>query len=120
MHGQSEAPRDGVVVEWAPFRLASGIDEAALLEASEALQRDFLQRQPGFLRRELLRGADGQWVDLVHWRDEPSASAAMRAAGSSPVCHTYFHLMEGGDNMDAGTGVLHLHRARAYEYEPIG
>jgi hypothetical protein len=110
----NDVTRDGVVVEWAPFRLAAGIEEATLLEASEALQRDFLQHQEGFMRRELLRGADRGWVDLVFWKDERSAAAAVNAANSSPVCHAYFHLMEGGDGMDAGAGVLHLHRVRVY------
>jgi hypothetical protein len=115
MRSDNDVPRDGVVVEWAPFRLAAGIDDSTLLEASEAIQRDFLEHQPGFLRRELLRGADGGWVDLVFWQDEHSAAAAMSSAGSSPVCYTYFHLMEGGDSMDAGAGVLHLHRVRVYD-----
>src|SRR3712207_9145306 len=69
------------------------------------LFRSFLRHQPGFLRRELLRGADGQWANLVVWADEPSAMEAMQVAGASPACRTYFHLMEGGDSMDAGTGV---------------
>jgi len=115
MHGDSDVPRDGVVVEWAPFRTRADVDEATLLEASEVLQRDFLEHQPGFLRRELLRGADGGWVDLVFWQDEQSAAAAMSSAGTSPVCYTYFHLMEGGDCMDTGAGVLHLHRIRVYD-----
>ena len=114
MHGNGDAPRDGAVVEWAPFQLRAGAGEAELLAASEALQHDFLQHQPGFVRRELLRGADGGWVDLVLWQDEPSAMAAMQAAGASPVCHAYFHLMGGVETMDAGAGVLHLRRVRAY------
>ena len=115
MHSGDEAPHDGVVVEWAPFRLAPGTDETTLLAASDTLQRDFLEHQPGFVRRELLRGADDGWVDLVFWADESSARAAMGAAGSSPVCHAYFHLMQGGDTADVGAGVLHLHRIRAYD-----
>ena len=115
MRSDNDVPRDGVVVEWAPFRLAAGADEAALLAASEAVQRDFLQHQPGWLHRELLRGADGGWADLIFWKDEASATAAMSQAGSSPVCQTYFHLMEGGDSTDAGAGVLHLHRVRVYD-----
>jgi hypothetical protein len=114
MRSDSIAPAEGAVVEWAPFRLAPGTEEAALLESAEAVQRDFLQHQPGFVRRELLRAADGQWVDLLVWSDEPSAMAAMSAAGSSPACQAYFHLMVGGDSMDASSGVLHLHRVRVY------
>ena len=114
MQDDNNAPGEGAVVEWAPFRLAPGAEEGALLEASEALQRDFLRHQPGFVRRELLRDADGQWVDLIVWTDHRSAMAAMTAAASSTACHAYFHLMEGGDNMDAATGVLHLQRVRVY------
>lgn len=105
---------EGPVVEWAPFRPLPTTSEAALVEASEALQRDFLARQPGFVRRELLRGPDGQWADLVVWRDEASAKSVMQAAARSPVCLRYFHLMEGGDNMEADSGVLHFHQVRRW------
>ena len=107
--------RDETVVEWAPFRLAPGVEPAALLEASEALQRDFLEHQPGFVRRELLRGADGQWADLVVWRDEASAMEVMKTVFSSAVCRAYFHMMEGGDDENAASNVLHLHRVRVYQ-----
>ena len=103
-----------VVVEWAPFRLAPGVPEPTLLDASEALQRDFLAHQPGFLRRELLRADDGQWADLVYWADEASANGVIEAAGASPICHAYFHLMEGADAMSPGDGVVHARRVRVY------
>ena len=105
---------DGAVIEWAPFRLAAHATEAQLLAASDALQREFLVRQPGFVRRELLKGADGQWADFVVWRDGAAATAAMQAVAASPVCLAYFHLMEGGDDMSAETGVQHLRRVRTY------
>jgi hypothetical protein len=111
---ETDIASDGVLVEWAPFRLAEGAGEAALLEASEALQRDFLRHQPGFVRRELLRDEAGQWVDLVVWADHASAMAAMSAAASSEHCHAYFHLMAGGQDMDAAAGVVHLRRVRVY------
>ena len=114
MRNDNDGTENGVVVEWAPFRLAPGADEAALLEASDALQRDFLRQQPGFVRRDLLRAADGQWADLVVWKDEPSAMAAMSAAESSTVCSVYFRLIAGAEGHDVGAGVLHLHRVRAY------
>jgi hypothetical protein len=53
------------VVEWAPFRMKLGVDETALLRSSEELQMQFLAKQRGFIRRELLRGGDGNYVDLV-------------------------------------------------------
>lgn len=102
-----------VVIEWAPFRLQSGVDEAALLRASEALQHDFLAHQPGFIRRELLRGGNAEWVDLVYWASEEAANIAMKAAAESPVCYEYFHLMD-AEHADPGAGVLHFRRVMTY------
>jgi hypothetical protein len=104
-----------VVVEWAPFRLVEGVGERELLAASDTLQRDFLAHQPGFVRRELLRGANGAWADLIHWSDEATANAALAAAGQSAVCQEYFKLILMPDGADPAAGVLHLTRVRTYE-----
>ena len=115
MHNGGESPGGGVVIEWAPFRLRDGVTEAELLEASEAIQREFLGRQPGFVRRELARGADGLWADVVHWADGGAAEAAMAAAATSLACRTYFELMVGANGgADPGEGLLHMQRVRAY------
>jgi hypothetical protein len=111
---QASPTAAGAIVEWAPFRVRAGVDDATVLAASEALQRDFLASQPGFVSRELLRGADGQWVDLVYWRDEESANAVIPAIARSSACQAYFHLMEGADSADPAAGVLHLRRIRSY------
>ena len=103
------------VVEWAPFRVVDGVTEQALLAASDSLQREFLARQRGFVRRELLRGADGEWVDLVHWEDEAAAHAVFAAAMESPVCAEYFKLMVMPEGLDLATSVLHFSRVREYE-----
>jgi hypothetical protein len=69
---------------------------------------------PGFVRRELLRGGNGQWVDLVWWENRAAADAVIGAVGASALCHSYFELMVGADAQDPGAGVLHLHRVRVY------
>ena len=114
MRQETAMPAGTAIVEWAPFRLAAGVDPQALIVASETLQREFLERQPGFVRRELLHGPDGQWADLVVWRDERTASEAMSAAMSSPVCLAYFHLLEGGDDPATASSVLHFRRIREW------
>jgi hypothetical protein len=108
----SDTSLAGAVVEWAPFRLASGATETDLLEASDRFQRDFLKHQPGFLRRELLRGRGAEWVDLVLWRDQASADAIMAAAITSPHCAGYFQVMEPVE--DPAANVLHFSRRRLY------
>lgn len=106
--------KEGTVVEWAPFTLAQGVDEAALLAASDALQEAFLAGRPGFVRRELLRGSDGQWVDLVEWESEEAAARAVEDAARSEACFRYFRIMAGADQAEPGAGVLHFARVKAY------
>jgi hypothetical protein len=103
-----------VTIEWAPFKLADGADEARLLRASDGLQTGFLARREGFIRRELLKGQDGQWVDLVYWESEEAAARAMQEAASSPACLEYFQLMVGVDHPDPAAGVLHLRQVKTY------
>jgi hypothetical protein len=114
MSATKEESMPTVTIEWAPFRLVDTADEGRLLAASDSLQTGFLANQPGFLRRELLQGPDGQWVDLVYWESEESAARAMQQAAESPVCFEYFRLMAGAD-ADAGAGVSHFVRKKSYE-----
>jgi len=103
-----------LIIEWAPFTLRNGASEQRLMEASESLQRDFLDRQEGFLRRDLLKAEDGSWVDLVFWRSRADMDAAMKRVTESPVCHTYFSLMNEADSADPGAGVLHFQQRCSY------
>jgi hypothetical protein len=115
MHDKDDAAGRGVAIEWAPFRLRDGATEAQLIEAAEAIQREFLGRQPGFLRRELARGAGGLWADVVHWSDAARAEAAMTAAATSLACRAYFELMAGvNGGADPGEGVLLMQRVCVY------
>ncbi len=104
----------GAHVEWAEFRLAAGVTEAALREASDRLQTAFLREQEGFIRRELLKGENGRWVDVVYWKDREAAEAAVNNAGNSPVCMAYFQLMAGENHHTPGEGVLHFQRVKTY------
>lgn len=101
------------VLEWAPFRLGAGVDESALLPLSERLQTEFLAKQEGFVRRELIRGSDGGYADLVWWKSMALAGAAMEKAAASQVCLAYFGLMSADQN-EPGAGVLHFCSLRSY------
>jgi hypothetical protein len=105
------------VLEWAPFRLKPGVDEAALLEASERLQRDFLARQQGFVCRELIEIAQGSYVDLVWWESFAASQAAMKKAAGSPACRAYFAVMDCGDE-DPGDQVQLLRIVGTYRPAP--
>ena len=105
---------DEMTIEWAPFHLAAGVTEAELFRASEELQREFLSRQDGFVRRELLRDKDGNWCDLVYWRDAAAAERIVAAVAESEVCRRYFRLMAVADPTEPAAGVQHYLLRRSY------
>ena len=71
------------VLELVLFKLNPGVSDAQFLAALEATTQD-LQRQPGYLRREVRKDADGTWADLVYWQSRAQALAAMNASMSFP------------------------------------
>ncbi len=103
--------RGKILVEWAPFKPAPGVTEADLLAASDAMERDFLAKQRGYIRRELLKARDGQWADLVYWEDQDAADQAMNAVGHSQACAAYFRRMDG---VSQETPALHFETVKSY------
>jgi heme-degrading monooxygenase HmoA len=80
--------------EWAEFTLKPHANEAAMLEASAAMQREFLDQQPGFISRQLVKLADRHYADLVTWRSQEAVQEAMGSAKLFPACGAYFGLMQ--------------------------
>lgn len=102
------------VIEWAGFKLAEGVEESALLAASDTLQTGFLAQQKGFLRRDLVKTTDGQWVDVVYWASMAEAEVAMQTSMENPACLTYFQLMANADHNDPSAGVMHFQVMKSY------
>ena len=82
------------IVEFATIKLATGKTEVNLIEASNVFQNNFLNHQPGFIRRELVRCSKGEYVDIVHWRSQEDIDAVMKKAESTPAVQAYFSVME--------------------------
>ena len=105
------APADGgrggvaTCVEMVNFRLVAGTDPAAFLEAARATEAP-LRALPGFLRRRLVLGADGQWTDREEWRDAASAQAA-GAMMETPAFGAFMAMID-------GASVVMRHEALAF------
>lgn len=102
-------------VEWAPFETGEGVDEAALIAASDEFQKNFVSQQPGFIKRELLKGADGHWVDLIYWQSKHDAEQVMQSAGDNEAVRKFFQLMKAADPENPGQGVSHFEHKKTYE-----
>ena len=100
------------VIELARIRLKAGISEDRLIAVSDQFQKDFLAHVDGFLGRDLMRGADGTYMDIVRWSSAQAAEAVMAVAMTSPACRAYFDRMQ--MSSDASEGVAHMQVLRRY------
>lgn len=107
---ESPTPSENIVIEWAPFELKEGVCEEALLSASKSVQTEFLEKQRGYIKRELFKGKGNHWVDLVYWNSSEDAEQATRNVHQSAVCLTYFGMMSTVDPDDPNQGVAHYQR----------
>ncbi len=71
------------IIESVVLELAAGRSEAEFLAAC-AESDTFLRQQPGFLLRRVVRLDQGRFMDLVEWRSQAEADAAMKASMSEP------------------------------------
>lgn len=83
------------VLQLIVFRLQPGCSRD-FLALTAAIHSDFLQRQPGFLGREVLQAEDGTWHELVRWQDPPSSDAADRHWASHPLAARLDELVQPG------------------------
>ncbi len=98
----------GPVVEIVLFRLKEGIRHEDFLQAADALMLD-LRRMSGYIKRELLCDASGQWVDLVYWRSLDEALAAAEQFNTLPGARPFNAMIEPPSRM------LHVQRLRHYD-----
>jgi hypothetical protein len=105
---------DRLVVEYAPYSLADGVTEERLIAASDAFQRDFLAHQPGFVRRETLKGQNGRWTDLVYWSSKEAVEKAVAAVEGNAACTAFFKLLHFNPQQDPGADVLYFECVREY------
>lgn len=104
----------GQVVEFAPISLKDIVTEEMLLEASSKLQKEFLAQQAGFVKRELVKKSEKEYVDIVYWESQARADQALREAMNSPVCFAYFQLMKEADPQKPGDGIFHYQIVNEY------
>ena len=96
------------IVELVLMKPKAAVDEAALVRAADDLM-PFLHEVGGFIRRELLKTDDGQWVDLAYWNSLAEAQRAAETFVSTPVGQRLDSLLD-----ETSITILHLHQVRTY------
>lgn len=106
---------DSPFVMLAPIRLKAGIDEAALVTASDMLEANFVSKQQGILKRLLLRAKDGSYADLVSFASKAAADLVLEAEATSQDCLEFFKIMQAPDENLPDMGVLSFEHVKTYE-----
>jgi len=103
-----------LTIEVVLFKLKPGVEDMAFVAAAEAMLPD-LRAVPGFVRRELLRGDEGLWVDVVHWRSLSEALAAMDLMMTQPSAGPFMAALD-----EQSIEMLHLQQVHVDEGDPAG
>lgn len=107
--------KTAMYIQLAPIHLKKGVDEAKLLETSEAFQRNFVSRQAGIIRRVLLRAKHGGYADLVFFESKEAAERVAEAEATSEHCQALFQLLQPPDPSLPDMGVLSFEHVKTYE-----
>ncbi len=82
-----------IITVLATSSLAPGVSEAEFIEASDRFQRDFVSKQPGVLRRELLRRESGDYVEIIQFRSSEELADVVEKEKTSEACHSYLKMI---------------------------
>ncbi len=88
------------VTEVVIFKLNNDADRTQFLAAAQATF-DVLAGYEGYISRQLSESAEGVWVDVVYWRDLPSALAAADVLMSDPIGQHF------GSFIDFASTIMH-------------
>jgi hypothetical protein len=73
------------LMEITTFKLKHGVKEKDFEQSARAMQKDFLEKQNGFIKRTLTVSEDSIWTDVVFWKDQQSADKTMKLAETSEL-----------------------------------
>jgi hypothetical protein len=80
-------------IEVVIFRAKSGVTDKQLQTAALGIT-PILKEMPGFIGRVFGASEDGKYIDVVHWKDLPSAKAAAEKVMSIPKCGEFFGVID--------------------------
>lgn len=80
-------------IEVVIFKAKAAVSDEQLRTAALAVT-PILKGMPGFISREFGISENGQYIDVVHWKDLPSAKAAAEKVMGIPKCGEFFGLID--------------------------
>lgn len=103
-----------LVIDVVLFKTLPGVTDAQNLKVAEMLQ-PIIQAQQGYIKLELFKSEDRQWVEIVYWESSEAARAGNENVMASPEMAATFEVLD-----PEKTEVLHLRRVMAFAAEIVG
>ena len=85
------------------FRAKTGVSRDELISAFAATQA-IIENFDGFIKRTLLEGENGQWIDMVQWQSLAQAQTAAEKVMQMPELAQSFAVID-----ESTIQMLHLH-----------
>lgn len=85
--------RDQPVLEVVLFRTKEGIADTAFLHEAAVVQV-WIEQQPGFISRELLKTPENQWLDNVRWTSLELAHQAAEKIMNDDHCKPFMAMID--------------------------
>ncbi|WP_321420171.1 hypothetical protein [uncultured Methanomethylovorans sp.] len=97
-----------IAVEIVHFKVKAGTNEQEFLKASANMMQE-LSKLSGFIDRELLKGENRLWTDIVHWESMDRALKATADIMKLPLCLAYFSFID-----DTSLQMMHFTQSQKY------
>jgi len=81
-------------LEIAMYKIKNGVSEADFIQAGVEMEKNFIKKQKGFIKRTFAKSENGEWVDVIYWETMDDAMKASEAAMKSPVCAPMFGMLD--------------------------
>jgi hypothetical protein len=95
------------MVEITSFKLNQGVKKKDFEQSARAMQKDFLEKQSGFIKRTLTVSQDSVWTDVIFWQDQQSAEKTMKLAKTSELVLPFMEKIDFNSvKMDLTTPVI--------------
>jgi hypothetical protein len=81
-------------IEIAQVKIKPGVSVENFTNQAEMVNKDFLKKQPGYIKHESYLSEDNTWIDLVYWESKEKAELASAKIMQSEVCTKWFEMMD--------------------------
>lgn len=73
------------VIEIVKFKINEAVSFDQFASLDQAVERQHVSQQPGFVARQAAKGENGEWMVVVYWTSEETADASMASFTDAPA-----------------------------------